>query len=437
MTSPEGDHAAHGLAEVGVREIKVQTRILRSQLEQRLGNRSDEKDPLTSWILRLAANCVSRCKLMDDGRTPDQRRCGKTWKRSVVQFGESVHFRPVGENNAMPGGDQRMLRGVYVGHHERSGAAIFLTPDGVKRKTRIARMLEHEIWDRVFSATCIGVPWQLRPDQRNLARLVVPVAEAAQGVAPVIVMLAVPKTDRRRYVTKRDLVKYGYTDECQACTQLASCMHNAKVDHDDRCPNRIGELMAEDHDQRQVERVSSRAVPEVEIPRPEAGEEMDVGEPTVRVLLDALKEEHVFSFLAAAGDWVKKGSYHSACSVPLLSSIPMVRLGGSSSLGTRAGSGSRANETNTDDRERNVSNSQRAEARRGKAKTWKNWQRRQKNNILMPIVEVPAHKTWTVEDGVGDAADAAPEQMNSLQDRSVREDRRVTQTTLYGQRFRR
>ena len=35
---------------------------------------------------------------------------------------------------------------------------------------------------------------------------------------------------------------------------------------------------------------------------------------------------------------------------------------------------------------RNVSDSQRAEARRGKAKTWKNWQRGRKNNILMPML---------------------------------------------------
>ena len=111
------------------------------------------------------------------------------------------------------------------------------------------------------------------PDQRKLARPVVLVAKADQDVGLVIVMHAVPKTDRRRYVTKRDLVKYGYTDECQACTQLASGMHNAKVPHDDRCRDRIGELMAEDDDQRQVERVSSGTVPEVEIPRPEAGEE--------------------------------------------------------------------------------------------------------------------------------------------------------------------
>ena len=45
MTSPAGDHQANGLAEVGVREIKAQPRILRSQLEQRLGSRTDEKDP--------------------------------------------------------------------------------------------------------------------------------------------------------------------------------------------------------------------------------------------------------------------------------------------------------------------------------------------------------------------------------------------------------
>ena len=157
MTSPEGDHAASGLAEIGVREIEAQTRIL----EQRLGNRTDETDPLTSWSPRHAANCVSRYRLMDDGRTLCQRRCGKTWKRPEVEFGESLHFRPVGENNAMRGGDQRMLRGVHVGTHERSGATIFVTLHGVKRRTRIAIMSEHVRWDRVFSATCIGVPWQL------------------------------------------------------------------------------------------------------------------------------------------------------------------------------------------------------------------------------------------------------------------------------------
>ena len=76
-------------------------------------------------------------------------------------------------------------------------------------------------------------------------------------------------------------MKYGHTDECQTCTQVASGMHNAKVPHDDRCRDRIGELMASDDDQRHIERVTSPTVVEVEneIPYPVAGEEVDVGEP--------------------------------------------------------------------------------------------------------------------------------------------------------------
>ena len=42
-------------------------------------------------------------------------------------------------------------------------------------------------------------------------------------------------------------------------------MHNAKVPHDDRCRDRIGELMAGDDDQRQVERKTSRTTFEVEM----------------------------------------------------------------------------------------------------------------------------------------------------------------------------
>ena len=47
---------------------------------------------------------------------------------------------------------------------------------------------------------------------------------------------------------------------------------------DDRCRDRIGELIASDDDQRQVERVTSRTAVEVEneIPCPDAGEEVDV-----------------------------------------------------------------------------------------------------------------------------------------------------------------
>ena len=71
-------------------------------------------------------------------------------ERPVVEFGESVHFKPVDENNALRGGDQRLLRGVHVGRHERSGAAIFLTPDGVKKEERDLR----ECWSTRDGIAC-------------------------------------------------------------------------------------------------------------------------------------------------------------------------------------------------------------------------------------------------------------------------------------------
>ena len=45
-TSPEGDHQANGLAEVGVREVKGQVRVLRCQLETHLKTRLAEEGPI-------------------------------------------------------------------------------------------------------------------------------------------------------------------------------------------------------------------------------------------------------------------------------------------------------------------------------------------------------------------------------------------------------
>ena len=140
-----------------------------------------------------------------------------------------------------------------------------------------------------------------------------------------------------------------------------------EIPHDDRCRDRIGELMASDDDQRQVERVTSRVAVEVEseIPCPEAVEEVDVGEPTVRVV----------------------GPETLSVPRPVEEQpVPTVRVGGSSSSGTRSGVGSRASEANTDDRETKRVRFTKAEVRKDKVKMLKNWQPRRKNNILMQML---------------------------------------------------
>ena len=157
-------------------------------------------------------------------------------------------------------------------------------------------------------------------------------------------------------------------------------MHNAKVPHDDRCRDRIGELMAEDDDQRQVERVSGTVHPEVEIPRPEAGEETDVGEPTVHVA----------------------GPEPQSVPRPVEEQpIPTVRVGGSSGSGTRSGVGSRASETNTDDREVKRVRFTESRGQKRQGEDVEELAAKAEEQHLDADVEVPAHKTWRVEDVVG------------------------------------
>ena len=87
-----------------------------------------KKIPLISWIPRHAAHCVSRNRILDDGRT----LCSATvWKRlgndPVVEFVVSQYTSDQSVRTThCEVVDQKFLRGVSVGHHERSGAAIFL-----------------------------------------------------------------------------------------------------------------------------------------------------------------------------------------------------------------------------------------------------------------------------------------------------------------------
>ena len=117
QASPAGDHAANGLAEVGVR------------LEERLKRQLDWSEPLATWLVRHSANCLSRYRIQNDGKTLDQRRTGKRWRRQVVEFGEKAAFLPVAarREGRVAGDAERMMDGNFVGHHERTGASLFLS----------------------------------------------------------------------------------------------------------------------------------------------------------------------------------------------------------------------------------------------------------------------------------------------------------------------
>ena len=108
--SPEGDHAANGFAESGVRELKGQIWVLKSSLEDKLRKRLANDDVLLAWLPRHAAALLSRYRQGEDGRTSEQRRSGRTWKKPIVNFGDRIMFRPVNTKSARNAEHKRSRR---------------------------------------------------------------------------------------------------------------------------------------------------------------------------------------------------------------------------------------------------------------------------------------------------------------------------------------
>ena len=145
--SPEGDHQANGEAETAVREGKRQIRANKSMLEEKLGCGLPEKHPLLAWLPRYSTSLIYHYKKGNDGKTAEQRRTGKSWKKPSFQFGERVHYRPAGSRRKKNDFEAKLKVGRFVGYHKRSGAIWVLTDSGAHRALGANRMPESDRWN--------------------------------------------------------------------------------------------------------------------------------------------------------------------------------------------------------------------------------------------------------------------------------------------------
>ena len=77
--SSVGYHAANGEAENVVKEVKRQVRVLKSGLEEKLRMHIPADHQIHTRLPRHGANCLSRYRVGDDGKTAEQRRKANMW----------------------------------------------------------------------------------------------------------------------------------------------------------------------------------------------------------------------------------------------------------------------------------------------------------------------------------------------------------------------
>ena len=166
-TSPPEDHQANGGAERAVQEVKAHTKISIADLMEKLPGVS-LSSPIFQWAPRHAAACISRYRILECGRTAEELRSGRRWRRPTILFGETAHFSPAGQRAR---GSANTVKGVFAGVHERTGACMFLTAGGCRRGTRIVRLPPEERWDNNFLEGCTGYPWDLKGQGQRGANL--------------------------------------------------------------------------------------------------------------------------------------------------------------------------------------------------------------------------------------------------------------------------
>ena len=126
--------------------------MLKSHLEERLNWQQDWSEPLATWLVRHLANCLSKYRTQSDGKTPDQRRTGKRWRRQAADLGERAEFLPVAarREGRVTSDAERMMDGICVGHRDRTGASLFLSESGLLRGTSVQLKTTDQQWDNEF-----------------------------------------------------------------------------------------------------------------------------------------------------------------------------------------------------------------------------------------------------------------------------------------------
>ena len=132
-----------------------------------------------------------------------------------------------------------MTQGIFVGHHDRTGAVLSITENGVVRDKSWTKQTLSDAWESTNWEGMWDTPWQMVAPELKLTKKVTADKEGAGPQLPRIVVEREPEVEPRRfYVLFADIEAHGHTGGCPGCAALASHGKATKL-HDDECRERI------------------------------------------------------------------------------------------------------------------------------------------------------------------------------------------------------
>ena len=155
--SPVGQHAATGVAESALREVKRQTRTLKFALGA-LVRKIVESHPILRCLPPVASDAISFFRFGRDSLEAAMRRCGREWNKLVAEFGEPAHCRPAVSKTIACGMQPWLYFGRYLGHHASTSIILIMTTEGVVEAAVLGRNEKSrwnvEIWNALRGLPC-------------------------------------------------------------------------------------------------------------------------------------------------------------------------------------------------------------------------------------------------------------------------------------------
>ena len=115
-----------------------------------------------TWFVQLAAGCISKYLVGEDGKTSYEQLKGKPISRLAVEFGEKIHFK-----QSAKGQKEHKLHAKKNERHFLS--SIVGIKDGVQRAVTIRKVGAHRRWDAAGLDTIRGLLWKRDPDATTLS----------------------------------------------------------------------------------------------------------------------------------------------------------------------------------------------------------------------------------------------------------------------------
>ena len=121
--SPVGESECNGRIENIIRMVQEKVRVLRHQVEQGIRTAIPDNAPTMSWLVRWAAELLSKYSPGDGGKTPCERIRNETCMVPLVPFGEIMIYLPL-QTVPHSKGEPIRQQGVWLGTIQRTEEVI-------------------------------------------------------------------------------------------------------------------------------------------------------------------------------------------------------------------------------------------------------------------------------------------------------------------------